>query len=74
MEARVAKLEAQMEHVVGELGKLAAVPADIAGMKSDISHLPTKDYIANAFDKHFRWTVGTVGLMIAVAGLIIKVA
>lgn len=42
MEPRVAKLEAHMEHVRSELGKLAGVPADLATVKERTGHLPTK--------------------------------
>lgn len=45
MEARVAKLEADMDHVKRSLDRLADVPADLATLKERTSHLPTKDYI-----------------------------
>lgn len=39
MEARVAALEAHMEHVRKDIGKLADVPADLATLKADTSTL-----------------------------------
>jgi hypothetical protein len=67
MEPRLAKLEAQMEHVQADLAKLANVPVDIATIKGE---MVTKDYLNSAFDKHLRWTLGIVGLMIAIATVI----
>lgn len=72
MEARVAKLEAHMEHVRDELRKLASVPADIAGMKSDIANLPTKEYLGQLFDRQFRWITGLIILIAALVGLVLK--
>jgi hypothetical protein len=69
MEARLAKLEAQMEHVQADLAKLASVPVDVAIIKSD---MVTKDYLNSAFEKHLRWTLGIVGLMLTVATAINK--
>lgn len=37
VEARVAKLEAQVEQLRVEVGRLASLPADMAGVKSDLS-------------------------------------
>ena len=69
VEARLGKLEAHMEHVQADLAKLASVPADVAGMKAE---MVTKDYLNAAFDKHLRWTLGIVALMLAVATFIVK--
>lgn len=54
MEARVAKLEAHMEHVRSDISKLADVPADLATLKERITHLPSKGFIVTA-------TVGAIG-------------
>jgi preprotein translocase subunit YajC len=71
MEARIAKLEAQMEHVRAELGKLASVPADIATVKERMTHLPTKadmkTDIENAVDKSGARVQRTVAIS---AGLV----
>lgn len=69
MEARLAKLEAHVEHIQSDLAKLATVPADIAGMKGA---MVTTDYLNAAFDKHLRWTSLIVGIMITVAAAILK--
>jgi hypothetical protein len=50
MEARVAKLEAHMEHVRGELAKLAQMPVEIAAIKERQGHLPTKDEARKMLD------------------------
>jgi hypothetical protein len=55
-----------MQHVQADLGKLASVPADVAAMKAE---MVTKDYLNNAFDKHLKWTLGIVGLMITCAAI-----
>ena len=68
MEARLAKLEAQMEHVQSDLTKLAGVPVDIATIKGD---MVTKTYLDRAFEKHLHWTLGIVGAMLTIATLII---
>jgi hypothetical protein len=72
MEARIAKLEAHMEHVQSDLAKLGGLPADIAGMKSDIGNLPTKDYLSQQFDVQFRWIIGVVTMVVAIVGLIVR--
>lgn len=68
MEIRIAKLEANMEHVKGELSKLSSVPADLATLKERTSHLPTKadmkDEIKGAIDR----TAGRVQRNFAIAG------
>lgn len=45
MEARVAKLEAHVEHIRDDLGKLAGVPIDLATLKTRVDHLPSKGFI-----------------------------
>jgi hypothetical protein len=45
MEARVAKLEAHVDHIRADLGKLGAVPTDLAVLKTRVDHLPTKGFI-----------------------------
>ena len=48
MEPRIAKLEAHMEHVRAELAKLAAVPVDIATLKTKVDHLPGKGFVVTS--------------------------
>ena len=72
MEARVAKLEAHVEHIRDDLAKLAPLPVEMAGMRSDISNLPTKDYLSQQFDKQFRWITGIVLVVVAIAGAIVR--
>lgn len=60
MYERVAKLEAHMEHVREDLGKLSGVPATLATLNERVSHLPTKDYMVRV----------ALGLLAAIAALI----
>jgi hypothetical protein len=48
MEARVAKLEAHMEHVRGELAKLASLPVEVATIKTKVEHLPGKGFVVTS--------------------------
>lgn len=59
MEARVAVLEAHVEHIRGELAKLAGVPTDVATLKERVSHLPGKGFVVTA-------AMGTVGGLTAI--------
>jgi len=59
MEARVAKLEAHMEHVRSELAKLAQMPTDLAVLRNRVDHLPSKSFIVTA-------VTGATGLIGAV--------
>lgn len=42
MEARIAKLEASMDYVKAELGRLSGLPAESARTSERLNHLPTK--------------------------------
>lgn len=60
MEARIAKLEAHVEHIRDDLAKLADVPADLATLKSRVDALPDKDWVG----LHFRnWIGGSLALL-----------
>lgn len=59
MEPRIAKLEAHMEHVRAELGKLAPVPERLRAVEVRIDHLPTKGFIVSA-------SITTIALLTAV--------
>jgi hypothetical protein len=74
MESRLAKLETQMGHVESDLGKLAGVPADIAGMKVAIDNLPTKDYLSGLLNRHFLALCAAGSAIAAVTTLILKFA
>jgi hypothetical protein len=45
MEARIAKLEAQMEGVRADLNKLSGVPVDLARVDERVKHLPGKGFV-----------------------------
>lgn len=55
MEARVAKLEAHVEHIREEIGKLSSMPTNLAIVTTRVDHLPTKG-----------WMVTTLGVGLAV--------
>jgi len=48
MEARVAKLEAHMEHIREDVGRLKDVPVELAALKTKVDHLPTKGWMVTA--------------------------
>lgn len=48
MEARVAKLEAHVEHIRAELAKFAPVPTDLAVLCTRVDALPTKGFIVTS--------------------------
>lgn len=48
MEPRIAKLEAQMEAVRSDLSRLANLPADLATVKENVRHLPSKGFVVTA--------------------------
>ena len=72
MEARLAKLEAQMEHVQSDLTKLGSLPADVAGMKSNLANLPTKDYLGEKLDRHLRNTGIIFAIIATIFGTVFK--
>lgn len=59
MEARVAKLEANVEHLVKQVDRLSAVPERLAAVEADIKDLPSKGFIVSA-------TVGALAFFSAV--------
>lgn len=58
MEPRIARLEAQMEHVQGALLKLSDVPANLATLIERVAHLPTKEYLVKV-------TLGSLAIIAA---------
>lgn len=48
MEARVAKLEAHVEHIRSELDKLGGLPVQAAKLEERVTHLPTKGWMVGA--------------------------
>lgn len=72
MDGRLGKLEAQMEHVQADLGKLAGVPADLAALKVQVEHLPTKDYLSEQLDKHLTKTGVIVAIIATIFGVVFK--
>lgn len=73
MEARVAKLEAHMEHVRAELAKLAPMPADLATVKERQQHLPTKDEVRATIDAATDRLATKVQRQVTITGAIITV-
>ncbi|WP_313534354.1 hypothetical protein [Sphingomonas sp.] len=63
MEPRVAKLEAHMENVRAELGKLSTVPADLATLKERVAHLPSKGFIVGTTLTSMTGIVAALGLL-----------
>jgi len=72
MEARIAVLEAHVEHIRGDLAKLSGVPVEIGGLKTDLAvlqnrvdHLPSKGFVATS-------AIGTVTALTAILILLAK--
>jgi hypothetical protein len=63
MEARVAKLEAHMEHVRSDLSRLSEVPTDLGIVKTKVEALPSKGYIVTA-------TVAALAFVAAISAFI----
>lgn len=63
MEARVAKLEAHVEHIRAELAKLSAMPTDLAVLKTRVDHLPTKGFILTSAIATVSAVVGLITLL-----------
>lgn len=60
MEPRIAKLEAHMEHVRADLGKLADVPSSLAALTERVAHLPAKEFVVKATTT----TIALIGALI----------
>lgn len=73
MEARVAKLEALMEGVRADLGKLSDVPADLAGVKERLNHLPTKIEAKKDLDDAVDKLGTRVQRMVTIAGTLVGI-
>lgn len=73
MEARVAKLEALMEGVRADLGKLSDVPADLAGVKERLNHLPTKIEAKKDLDDAIDKLGARVQRMVTIAGALVGI-
>lgn len=52
--------------------KMASVPTDIAGMKRDIAHLPSKEELGAKLRNYILLAVALIGCMIGIATFIIK--
>lgn len=63
MEARVAKLEAHVEHIRSELGKLSSVPTDLAVLQTRVDHLPSKGFILTSAISTVAAVVGLLTLL-----------
>jgi hypothetical protein len=60
------------ERLTDLAGKMATVPADIAAMKRDIAHLPSKDELGTKLRNYIGLAVAIVGLMLAVATFVLR--
>ncbi len=48
MEARIARLEAHMEHVRSAVDKLSDLPERVGKLEAHVSHLPSKGFIVSS--------------------------
>lgn len=63
LEARVAKLEADVAHLVKAVDRLTEVPTEIGILKARVDELPSKGFIVTA-------TVGALTLVAAISGFV----
>lgn len=68
MEPRIAKLEAQMEHVRADLGKLSGLPETVGRIEERVKALPDKDWVGA---KMRNW-VGGVGTILGLLMIALK--
>lgn len=73
MEARLAKLEAHVEHIQADLVKLAALPVDLATLKVQVENLPTKKDLDDKLETHLRKVGIVVAIISAIFGIFFKV-
>lgn len=74
MEARVAKLESDVAHLVKQVDRIDArtesMPKDLAVLAEKVSALPTKDYL----DEKFGKLLTRIGLVVALISAIVGIA
>lgn len=74
METRVAKLEADVSHLVKQVDRIDArtepMPADLAVLKERVSSLPTKDYLDDKFGRQLT----RMGIVVAIVSAVIGIA
>ena len=69
MEARLAKLEAHMEHVQADLARLNDVPASLATLTEKVANLPTKEELGTKLRNY----LATAGVIMAIVGTAIGI-
>lgn len=74
MEARVAKLEAHVEHIRSDLAKLAPVPAELAAVRERLNHLPTKIDVKLDVDGAVDRSASRVQRTVAIVGGAVTIA
>jgi len=74
MEAKIATLNAHMEHVRADLGRLADVPERLGRVEVQVNNLPTKDYLSGKLGDLLRNTVLSIGLIVSIAGVAVTAA
>jgi len=65
----VAKLEAQIEHAIADLAKLAPVPADVAAIKAS---MVTQQTLSATLNKHFLALCAAGSAIAAVTTVVLK--
>ena len=74
MEARIARLEASMDSVKAELGKLSGVPFDLARMSERVAHMPTRIEVRTDIEAAVDHAAARTQRTVAVVGGIVTVA
>lgn len=63
MEARVAKLEASMDHLVKQVDRLADIPERLGVLEERVSHLPGKGFVVTTISLGAAALVGVLTLL-----------
>ena len=74
MEARIARLEAAMDFVKSELGKLSGVPVELARLTERVSHMPTRFEVRADIDAAVDRAASRTQRTVAVAGGLVTLA
>ena len=74
MEARIARLEAAMDFVKAELGKLSGLPAEVVRLSERVNHMPTRFEVRADIDAAVDRAAARTQRTIAVAGGLVTLA
>ena len=74
MEARIARLEAAMDFVKAELGKLSGLPVEVAKLSERMTHMPTRFEVRADIDSAVDRAAARTQRTVAIVGGLVTVA